>query len=90
MIERIRPSTWALGIGGAALLAYEAFCPEGELISERCDEWVEHPLKRLALEAGLAAVALHLCNRVPERWDAIHHIAKLKPRGQNGRENTAL
>lgn len=77
-MERPRPSTvaWTAVIGSIA--AYDFLCPQGEQLSERADEWIEHPVKRRLLELGMAAVALHVCNRVPERYDVIHHLASLK------------
>lgn len=77
-MEKPRASTlgWIGVIGGVA--AYDMLCPKGEQLSERADEWVEHPIKRRALELGLVAVALHLCNRIPEKYDIIHHLASIK------------
>lgn len=77
-MERPRASTlgWIGVIGGVAL--YDALCPEGEQLSERADEWLEHPFKRRIVELGMAAVALHVCNRIPEQFDVIHHLASLR------------
>lgn len=74
---KVRPSTWAWAgtIGGIAL--YDALAPKGEQMSERADEWLKHPVKRRLVEAGMACVALHVCNRIPERFDPIHRLASL-------------
>lgn len=79
-MEKPRPSTiaWGAIIGGVA--AYDYLCPPGEQLSERADEWVEHPIKNLAFTAAVGAVALHLCNRIDERFDVVHHLASFKPK----------
>lgn len=82
-MERPRYSSvgWALAIGGIAAIDY--FAPEGEQLSERADEWLEHPVKRRVLELGMAAVALHVCNRINPAIDPIHHLASLRRKARN-------
>ena len=79
-MERPRASTlaWTAAIGGIA--AYDYFCPEGEQMSERADEWMEHPIKRRLLQAGMAMVALHVCNAIRPDVDLIHKLATLHRR----------
>lgn len=78
MGERLRPSTyaWAATIGGIAL--YDLLCPEGEQMSERADEWLEHPLKRRLTQIGMGMVALHVCNAINPQIDPIHRLATLR------------
>lgn len=80
-MERPRPSTLAWGGVVGGILAYDLLCPKGEQLSERADEWVEHPVKRRLIEAGMALVALHVCNRIPDRIDPIHRLASLQKKG---------
>lgn len=79
LIER-RPSTYACAaiLGGVAL--YDYFCPPGEQISERFDEWIDHPAKRIAAELTVAAFALHLTNRIEPKYDIISRIGCFKPK----------
>lgn len=83
MSERIRPSTlaWGAVIGGVAV--YDMLCPKGEMMSERADEWIEHPVKRRLVEAGMACVALHVCNRLSPRFDPIHRLTQLMQKGDD-------
>jgi hypothetical protein len=72
----IRPSTaaWGALIGG--VLAYEAYCPNGEMLSERVDVWIEnHPV---ITYATIGMTALHLANLLPPSVDLIHQIGRLK------------
>lgn len=80
LTERARPSTyaWAAVMGGVAL--YDYFAPAGEQLSERADEWVEHPVKRIVFGATVAAFALHLTNEIKPEWDVIHRVACFKPK----------
>lgn len=75
-----RPSTLAIGGLALGIYAYDYFCPPGEQISERCDEWVSHPIKRRLLEAGAAAIALHLTNRINPKVDLLHYMIPEKKR----------
>lgn len=79
-MERPRYSTigWGLAIGGIAAIDY--FAPPHEQLSERADEWLEHPIKRRAVQLGMWAVAMHVCNQVPDKIDPIHHLAMLRRR----------
>lgn len=79
-IERPRPSTvaWVALMGSVAV--YDYFCPEGEQLSERADEWVEHPLKNVAFSAAVGAFALHLTNQIKPEWDIVHRVACFKPK----------
>lgn len=79
-MERPRPSTvaWAATVGGIAL--YDALCPNGEQMSERADEWMEHPIKRRLTQIGMGMIALHVCNAIRPEVDPIHKLASLHRR----------
>lgn len=57
----------------AAVIAYEVLAPEGQLLSEGVDRaLLKYPrLTRI----GIALVACHLVNAIPDRYDPIHHVA---------------
>jgi hypothetical protein len=58
---------WALMAAG--VLSYEVLCKDGQLLSEGVDEWlVSRPI---LTRATIAALALHLGNAVPERYDVV-------------------
>jgi hypothetical protein len=58
---------WALLTAG--VLGYEIACKDGQLLSECVDDWL---LSRPILtRAAIAAVALHLGNAVPKRYDVV-------------------
>ena len=53
----------------AGVLSYEIACREGELLSEGVDDWL---ISRPVLtRAAIAAMALHLGNAVPKRFDVV-------------------
>ena len=57
----------------AAILAYEAAAPRGELLSEACDRYRQrHPIITLGVIAYLAA---HLARLIPRRVDPLHRLA---------------
>lgn len=57
----------ALGVG---VIGYDVFCQEGQTLSEAADRYMlRHPW----LVRGAAfALAAHVCNLVPARFDPIH------------------
>lgn len=58
-----------------AILAYELFCPPGEMLSESLDrKLIRAP--RLT-EALIVYTALHCANRLPTRLDLFHQTARL-------------
>ena len=58
---------WALLAAG--VVGYEVACRDGQLLSEGVDEWL---LSRPVLtRTVIAALALHLGNAVPERYDVV-------------------
>lgn len=81
-MERPRPSTVAWGVLGASVLAYEAMCPEDELLSQQCDRWLdsENKFVKFGTYAVIGATALHLANC----FDAVK-ADKLDPYHQLGR-----
>jgi hypothetical protein len=58
---------WALVAAG--VLGYEVFCKDGQLLSECVDEWLSS--RPFLTRAAIAALALHLGNAVPERYDVV-------------------
>ena len=58
---------WALLAAG--VLGYEVVCKDGQLLSECVDEWLVS--KPILTRAAIAALALHLGNAVPERYDVV-------------------
>jgi hypothetical protein len=58
---------WALIAAG--VLGYEFVCKDGQLLSECVDEWLVS--KPILTRAAIAALALHLGNAVPERYDLV-------------------
>jgi hypothetical protein len=58
---------WALL--AASVLGYEVVCRDGQLLSECVDEWlVSNPI---LTRAAIAALALHLGNALPQRYDVV-------------------
>lgn len=58
-----------------AILAYELFCPRGEMLSESLDRRLER-MPRLT-EALIVYAALHCANRLPPRLDLFYQTARL-------------
>lgn len=58
---------WSLLAAG--VLVYEVTCGDGELLSEQCDRWLE--TNPFLTRAVIFALALHLANAVPARYDAV-------------------
>lgn len=81
----VRPSTIAWGTVVGGIYLYDRFCPSGEQLSERADEWCETPVKRLALAAAVGALALHLPNLINERYDLFHYLIPEKLCGDDER-----
>jgi hypothetical protein len=75
---------WALLAAG--VLGYEVVCKDGQLLSECVDQWLVS--KPILTRAVIAALALHLGNAVPARYDvaslgflAIRRSSRYWPRG---------
>lgn len=63
---------------GTGIAAWEIGAADGELLSEAADRWmVSHPW---ITRAAVAAVGLHLCNALPDRFDPLHQLFRLKKR----------
>ena len=58
---------WALIAAG--VLGYEVVCKDGQLLSECVDEWLVS--KPILTRTAIAALALHLGNAIPERYDVV-------------------
>ncbi|HZA12361.1 DUF7427 family protein [Mycobacterium sp.] len=58
---------WALLAAG--VLTYEVSCRDGQLLSEGVDEWLM--AKPVLTRAVIAALALHLGNVLPARYDIV-------------------
>lgn len=58
---------WAILTAG--VLSYEIACRDGQLLSEGVDEWlISRPI---LTRAAITAMALHLGNAVPKRYDLV-------------------
>ncbi len=53
----------------AGVLSYEIACRDGQLLSEGVDEWLNS--RPVLTRAAIAAMALHLGNAVPKRYDVV-------------------
>jgi hypothetical protein len=58
---------WALLAAG--VIGYEVACKEGQLLSQCVDEWLSS--RPILTRAAIAALALHLGNALPERYDVV-------------------
>ena len=59
----------AWGLLAAGMLGYEVVCKDGKLLSECVDELlVSRPI---LTRAAIAALALHLGNALPQRYDVV-------------------
>lgn len=58
---------WALLAAG--VLGYEIACKDGQLLSECVDQWLA--ARPILTRAAIAALALHLGNAVPKRYDVV-------------------
>ena len=58
---------WAFMAAG--VLGYEVVCKDGQLLSEGVDEWLI--CRPVLTRAAIAALALHLGNAVPQRYDVV-------------------
>lgn len=63
-------STSAWIVLAALVVIWEIYCPEGELLSEAVDRWIEvHPI---LARIPVLLVAAHLANFLPDRIDPMH------------------
>jgi hypothetical protein len=69
------PAKTAWVVLGAAVLAHDVFCREGETLSEGADRALEK--NKLMALGGIALVAGHLANAIPPRYDPIHQFASI-------------
>lgn len=78
-MERPKPAAiaWGALIGGIA--AYDYLCPQGETLSEGADRALESPVGKVLTMGAIGAVALHLTNLIPERYDIVHRLVTFKP-----------
>jgi hypothetical protein len=58
---------WALLAAG--VLGYEVVCRDGQLLSECVDEWLMS--RPILTRSVIAALALHLGNALPARYDVV-------------------
>ncbi len=66
-LEMSAKQAWA--ILAAGVLSYEIACRDGHLLSEGVDEWlISRPI---ITRAAIVAMALHLGNAVPKRYDVV-------------------
>lgn len=70
----MKPGDYAWLALAAAVLAYEAAAPAGQLLSQRMDAYRgRHPI---AVHLLIAYLALHLARRWPTPLDPLHNMAK--------------
>lgn len=72
----MRPAdrAWLALAGGVA--AWDLTCGPGETLSEAC---TRHRLAHPLLTYGVVGyVALHLVDLLPERWDVLHGVTRLR------------
>jgi hypothetical protein len=74
----------AWGLLAAGVFSYEISCREGELLSECVDKWLVS--KPMLTRIVIAALALHLANAVPARYDLVslgfllvRRLSRLRP-----------
>ena len=77
-MERPRPSTVAWGVLAGGVAAYDYFCPTGETLSERMDDWIDSPKTKAVALGAVAVTALHLANYLPQRIDPFHRLTTVK------------
>lgn len=64
------PGAVAWAVLGASILAYDAFCPTGQTMSETVDRGLD--THRLLVLGGIALTAGHLANIIPQPLDPLH------------------
>jgi hypothetical protein len=69
----VRPADRAWIALAAAVIAYEAFAPRGELLSEGVARW--RAARPAVTHAGIVYLAAHLAGVVPRRVDPLHRLA---------------
>lgn len=83
MSER-QPNRWRPRLAWLALvagvIAYDAFCPKGETLSEEVYRLREHKLGRFVVDYLIDSVAGHLKQELPPEEDWIHQLASLRPK----------
>lgn len=66
------PSDRAWIVLGASILAWDVTCSDGQTLSEAADRYLlRHPW---LVRCVAFAVAAHLSNTVPDRWDVVHWL----------------
>lgn len=79
---RTSEKAW-LGLA-AGVTAYEILAPEGELLSEQVDRWLDSPRTRFLAIGAVAVTAAHLLNLFErlgiEDYDPYAKLARLKTR----------
>jgi hypothetical protein len=66
---RYSTKAW-LGLG-AYVVAIEVCAPEGELLSQAVDRWLEKHPARTVSALTITGIALHLLNLFPEKCDPL-------------------
>lgn len=79
--REVMPAKRAWMAIGAFVVAHDVLCGPGEMLSEGVDVALEK--HKAATTLAVAAVALHLINRVPESLDPLHQATVLARRWAN-------
>ena len=74
-MRRPRPSEVAWGVLAGSVVAYEALCPEDELLTNQADRWRESVAGKLAVHALAWTVAGHLTRTIPPQYDWLHRVS---------------
>jgi len=76
--SRLHRSAWAWLAIAASAVTYNLTARNDEMLSEEADRWVAaHPV---AARLAITALAAHIANLIPTRFDPIHRIFGLTQR----------
>jgi hypothetical protein len=77
-MEKPRSSTIAWTGLAAGVYLYDRYCEPNEMLSERADEWMVHPIKKRLFQAAVIGLGLHLTNAINPRYDVFAHVLREK------------
>jgi hypothetical protein len=77
-VERLRPSTVAIGAVLGGIAVYEYTCDTDELITSRTQELLKDKRTRYLTAGFIGATALHLFGAVPKSVDMYSYLGKLR------------
>lgn len=68
----LQPEDYACLALAVGVVGWNVCAPPGHTISEGCDRYLA--ANRVVTELVLASLYLHVSNRIPNRFDPIHHL----------------